>query len=92
MSTIVNISPSSLFSIGSVSLSTTDNEPLASLLMASATTLSSGSISINVHAENLELTKSYVESLSDEQINTMLYLLDNSEIVNDVDARLVLKY
>ena len=57
------------------------------------TPLLSGSVTIKAHAQEIETTKSYVESLSQEEINDMLKMLDEREVhINDMGKKLTLKY
>ena len=86
MSTIINISSSTLFSLGSTSsMSADDNNNLGStgtILTAAATTVSVAGnqmIQINVNAAELHDTKAYVESLSDEDKIKLMSLLDEKE-------------
>ena len=86
MSTIINISSSTLFSLGSTSsMSADDNNNLGStgtILTAAATTVSVAGnqmIQINVNAAELQDTKAYVESLSDEDKIKLMNLLDEKK-------------
>ena len=93
MSTVINVSPCSLMSLGSTTLSTSDNEEIATTMFTFGTTLLSGSVTIKAHAQEIETTKSYVESLSQEEINDMLKMLDEREVhINDMGKKLTLKY
>ena len=92
MSTIINISSSTLFSLGSTSsMSADDNNNLGStgtILTASATTVSVAGnqmIQINVNAAELHDTKAYVESLSDDQLAELSALLDERQVVLDTN-------
>ena len=86
MPTIINISPSSLLTLGSSSLSSSDDkdglEVSASLLTTTAVSISAAGddyITINGRAEELRTTKAYVASLSEEEKNTMMDLLTKQE-------------
>ena len=85
MSTIINISSSTLFSLGSTSsMSADDNNNLGSTgtILTAATTVSVAGnqmIQINVNAAELHDTKAYVESLSDEDKIKLMSLLDEKE-------------
>ena len=86
MSTIINISSSTLFSLGSTSsMSADDNNNLGStgtILTTAATTVSvavNQMIQINVNAAELQDTKAYVESLSDEDKIKLMNLLDEKK-------------
>ena len=93
MPTIINISAGSLFTIGSVSsLSANEDNNLgstASLLTTTASVVAySGdqSFTINARAEELSTTKAYVQSLSDEERARMMDLLDAKEEVITKEA------
>ena len=93
MTSIINITPGSLMSVGSTIMCTSDKDRLGSTLIGLGTSLSTGALTINVHATDVETTKSYVESLSEEEINQMLNMLDEREvIINDGNQKLTLKY
>lgn len=81
MSTITNISASTLSVAGSTSISSYDNDSInsigtiATLGASTMSTVGSSGIIINVKAAELEQTKSYIESLSIEErqkLNQML--------------------
>lgn len=86
MSTIINISSSTLFSLGSTSsMSADDNNNFGStgtILTTAATTVSVAGnqmIQINVNAAELQDTKAHVESLSDEDKIKLMNLLDEKK-------------
>jgi hypothetical protein len=88
MPTIINISAGTLFTLGSTSSSSADENnnlgSTGSMLSATATTVAlSGdqSLIVNAKAEDLHTTKAYVQSLSDEERMQMMSLLDEKEEV-----------
>ena len=101
MTTVFNVIPSllgcgvaSLFG-GTISGSmiTTDDDmgPLGAIATLLVPTLSTAGIVRSFEPVcEVEQTKAYVESLSDEELNYMLSFLDNIEIINDTDVKLTL--
>ena len=95
MSTITNISASTLSVAGSTSISSYDNDSInsigttATLGASTISTVGGSGIMINVKAAELEQTKSYIQSLSIEEkqkLNQMLIekenMLNNYENTN----------
>ena len=88
MSTIIHLTAPSLMTSGSTSLSLdNDDNTLGTLgttsIALSTTAITTGpqTIEINVRAEELNMTRAYVTSLSQEEKNEMLALLDQQETV-----------
>ncbi len=85
MSTITNISASTLSVAGSTSISSYDNDSVnsigtvATLGASTMSTVGSSGIIINVKAAELEQTKSYIESLSIEEQQKLNQLLIEKE-------------
>ena len=82
MSTLINLTPESLMTTGSSSLSSADDDNtlgtvgLTSIgISTTALTTGDQTIGIHVRAEELNMTRSYVTSLSEEEKNEILDLL-----------------
>lgn len=98
MSTLTNISASTLSIGGSSSISSSDNDSVNSIgtaatsLASTISSVGSSGIVINVKAQELKQTKSYIESLSLEEQAQLNDLLNEKEILlNNEDSNVKVK-
>ena len=87
MATLINVSASLVSSLGTVSLSSANDnntlEPVGTTATAVATTMSVSGVSgieIKTKAAEVDQTKSYVQSLTAEEQQRLSFMLDAKEI------------